>query len=942
MVLFSILGLAVCSIAHSIEDVNGPWPPLPVDVEALRSSLLALRRSPQQPLTSQNRQHLAVSRANSFAHPHSHSQGWLALRVHFTVPVNSATLAALADVVDGAVTASLGHGAFAVTCKAEALNRIRSFPGVASVRLRTAIDKRASHLAPAFHATNAPSNATTDRGHIHVHCRCLQPSQSCASRIESILKAHDCAVSSSHAPQYKAMGVCPARAAAAASAAVANLGEVDWVEETLPFVAHDFASRQILWDGNASFFNASYASALNGSGQIIAIADTGLDMTNCFFHYGQTANFANTNTRIDAGNVHTYWTMDDCSQCGQCPRACSDLIDLEGHGTHVSGIAAGRANTALSGGGAAAKENGLAAGASIFFQDISASSGIITPPIHLEQLFSPAYSAGARVHSNSWGCSADKPTDCNSYSLSASEVDAFMNDHPDFLVVFAAGNSGSVDSSVIGTVGSPATCKNCLSVGSSNIGLAGAAHNWQYTSTLDMCKRSDRDGKFSLPSPCCSAGEDAGSACSLLALSCCPWDPQTVCCFNEAAATANASASGKPMMSHRTLSYFSSVGPTRDGRLKPDVVAPGNMIASSNSRANFGNSASVHCNPPPAASSTNVDWSARAVQLMSGTSMATPAIAAVAAIVRQWFQEGWYPSGSPNANATINPSAALVRAVIAASATSLNANAPLNTPPSAKSGWGLPSLARALYVSSAGGSSRIIVVDASSFPPGGSASVRHGVCNVVTALCSGGHLQVALAWTDLPGHPSAIQQLVNDLDLLVWSIPAQGAQTTLLYGNGAAVADSLNNLEKVSTTCSHGHNVTVAVCGAVVLSPIQFYALVISGAIVASTLTAINTSQAVMDAAANGRSVQVTVQWLCCHRSSHSLFRVWDLALFPQVHRVQLLVTAAARSLPALSSRTSHLPALAQTRTYPSRWPICCAFPFQLALSMAEATPSFK
>jgi len=872
MLLFSIFGLAG-AVTKGSEDVTRVWLPLPVDVDLLRTSLLALRRSPPQPLTSQNRQHLAVSRANSFGRSHSNAQGQglQSYLVFFTVPVHSGTLAALAEVADGAVMASVGGGVFALACRTEALKRIRSFPGVASVRLRSAADKRAKYSGLAFHAKSASagdssssSGATADHGLVHLHCRCIQPSQSCASRIELILKTRGCDVSSSPAPHHKVMGACAAFAAAAALAAVAELGEVDWVEEAPTFVAHDFASKQILWDGNTILFNASYASVLNGSGQLIAIADTGLDLTNCFFHYGQAITSANTNTRIDAGNVHTYWTMQNCQECGQCPRACSDFIDLEGHGTHVAGIAAGRANVALSGGSAAAAENGLAAGASIFFQDISASSGSITPPIHLEQLFAPAHSAGARVHSNSWGCSADKPTGCNAYSLSAYEVDAFMSKHPDFLVVFAAGNSGSLDGSIIGTVGSPATCKNCLSVGSSNIGLAGAARNWEYTSTLDMCERAVGYA------PCCgmtAVGQEAGSACSLLALTCCPSDPQTLCCSSEAAATANASAGGKLQMSHTTLSYFSSVGPAADGRFKPDVVAPGNMIASANARANFGRAAAVHCDPPPAASSSNVDWGARAVKLMSGTSMAAPAISAVAAIVRQWFQEGWYPSGSPDASATINPSSALVRAVIAASAASSPPGSPPPPPPSPKAGWGLPSLARALYIKSAAASPRVAVVDSSSFPPGGSASVRHGACNVATVLCSGGRVQIALAWTDVAGHPSAVQQLVNDLDLLVWSKPSETAQTVLLHGNGngngAAVADSLNNLETVSTSCATGSNITAAVCGAVVLSPLQVYALVISGAVDPSTLAATNASQAVVDAAAAARSVQVRARNDC-------------------------------------------------------------------------------
>jgi hypothetical protein len=149
------------------------------------------------------------------------------------------------------------------------------------------------------------------------------------------------------------------------------------------------------------------------------------------------------------------------------------------------------------------------------------------------------------------------------------------------------------------------------------------------------------------------------------------------------------------------------------------------------------------------------------------------------------------------------------------------------------------------------------VVDASSVPPAGSASVAHGAHNVVTAACTGGKVIVALSWTDPPGHPSASLQLVNDLDLLVWSKVDQDAAPVLLYGNGDSVADSRNNLETVSTSCAAGSTITAAVYGAVVLSPLQFYALVLSGAVSQSTLAAVNASEKVIQAAAAGRSVQV-------------------------------------------------------------------------------------
>ena len=67
------------------------------------------------------------------------------------------------------------------------------------------------------------------------------------------------------------------------------------------------------------------------------------------------------------------------------------------------------------------------------------------------------------------------------------------------------------------------------------------------------------------------------------------------------------------------MAYFSSIGPTFDNRIKPDVVAPGHATFSSRSSG----SATQTCE----------------VAGMSGTSMATPATAGIAAQIRQYFED---------------------------------------------------------------------------------------------------------------------------------------------------------------------------------------------------------------------------------------------------------------------------------------------------------------
>ena len=97
-----------------------------------------------------------------------------------------------------------------------------------------------------------------------------------------------------------------------------------------------------------------------------------------------------------------------------------------------------------------------------------------------------------------------------------------------------------------------------------------------------------------------------------------------------------------------TMASFSSRGPTTDGRLKPDVVAPGTWVLS------------VRAAQAPDGSfwaPFNQDYA-----YMGGTSMATPLSAGGAAIVREWLNK---------ARGIAAPSAALLKAVIINGATQL-------------------------------------------------------------------------------------------------------------------------------------------------------------------------------------------------------------------------------------------------------------------------------
>lgn len=122
------------------------------------------------------------------------------------------------------------------------------------------------------------------------------------------------------------------------------------------------------------------------------------------------------------------------------------------------------------------------------------------------------------------------------------------------------------------------------------------------------------------------------------------------------------------MFTENNMAVFSSLGPTSDARIKPELVAPG-----------FNTSPSLHCEPSSVCHLTLVRLvsaltgnqapnmcgspASGVLTTKTGTSMATPAIAGNLALIRQYFVDGFYPTARRNASNSLNPSASLVKAV---------------------------------------------------------------------------------------------------------------------------------------------------------------------------------------------------------------------------------------------------------------------------------------
>jgi hypothetical protein len=199
------------------------------------------------------------------------------------------------------------------------------------------------------------------------------------------------------------------------------------------------------------------AAGLTGAGIVLGVSDTGVDENSCFFRdpvLGKVPRSA------DLTKPHTDNRYRKVIQYVNFSGSGGDYNS--GHGSHVSATLAGNcvscdANTA--------QYNGMASAAKLAVFDIGvddAQQDLVLPE-DMGFVFGAAQSAGARVHSNSWG------GDIFYDSLSL-ETDEFLYRNKNFLVFFAAGNSGSSGKE---TVLSPGTAKNAVAVACTESGHSG-------------------------------------------------------------------------------------------------------------------------------------------------------------------------------------------------------------------------------------------------------------------------------------------------------------------------------------------------------------------------------------------------------------------------------------------------------------------------------------
>eukprot|EP00761_Pharyngomonas_kirbyi_P007435 gb/GECH01007445.1/.p1 GENE.gb/GECH01007445.1/~~gb/GECH01007445.1/.p1 ORF type:complete len:1035 (+),score=187.90 gb/GECH01007445.1/:1-3105(+) len=646
---------------------------------------------------------------------------------------------------------------------------------------------------------------------------------------------------------------------------------VHWIEPVIKNTIDNKYAIGIVHSGLMSYCNdndcINYQSPIHqrdvtGKGEIVCVGDSGLDSRHCMFNDNETPvpYVSDDETMDDAvlsshRKISAYWEF-------------MDKYDYtSGHGTHVSGTVAGdnRYNSSF---------NGIAPKARIILTDLgcndpegckcpdgiscscdgrdndrcSPSTNSIYPPSdYNEQLFPFCKKNGGHIHTNSWGGGAGA-----GYFSSAMEIDQYMHENDDFLVIFSAGNSG--DDWGYSSVNSQGNSKNAIIVGSSDNTKQSsiddveyytdykAIENSIYQNYVGWCDYEDKDNFKYNPHACQFFNStikpkfdpngnynQTSSFCCLREGYCDRGDcgcqmPTTggsngrSCCKKCRVESVQGIASNTPAW----VSSYSSRGPTLDYRIKPDLLAPGGGLISAR------------------APGFDKDYSCGKkkgfIDLVhkSGTSMSAPVVAANAALVRQYFKEGYYKSGDRDPDNGFEPSATLVKAMLIASGEHRRGfysaeqrrwsqfDDDDTSPTKFIEGFGTIRLDKVLSFND-------FNQDYNLYTNINQSSLRTGEVHTyeISVYKSATPLKITLVWNDPPQSPIAGKKLlINDLDLKVH----RKYFSSYLMGNTMTESsDERNNVEQVILSPPDPGDYTITISGALVPQPEQSYTLLIGG-----------------------------------------------------------------------------------------------------------------
>jgi hypothetical protein len=250
-------------------------------------------------------------------------------------------------------------------------------------------------------------------------------------------------------------------------------------------------------------------------------------------------------------------------------------------------------------------------------------------------------------------------------------------------------------------------------------------------------------------------------------------------------------------------------GPTSrpDNRRKPEICAPGCGINAAEAGSGCGCMSISRC----------------------ATSFATPVIAGAAALVRQYYMEGFYPTGVRDLPNHRVPSGALIKATL------LNSTIPMTDEqdyPNNREGWGLIKLDNTLFF--AGGPRNLFIADVLNAD---GLSKGQSRAHNITVRSNTQPLKITLVWSDPPATIGTGKALVNDLNLIVTSPDGDIFRGNINFSGGFSlpqpqpVADDSNNVEMVIVQNPVPGTWTIKVECVAANIGLQGYALVATAAI---------------------------------------------------------------------------------------------------------------
>ncbi|KAG2387859.1 hypothetical protein C9374_001453 [Naegleria lovaniensis] len=535
---------------------------------------------------------------------------------------------------------------------------------------------------------------------------------------------------------------------------------VNYITRTTRIGLDNLEINKMVQNGGGNNNTYFWNHGITGEGEVLAFTDTGIDPNHCFFS-GVNESYVNVNM---TNRKIVYIDIQG---------GLGDYADNHGHGTHVAGTLAGIPSNFTP---SVNNEIGVAIGAKLYVVDGDKTSGLISfssISTYLRNAFNRAKSC---ISSNSWGCNPK-------YSCSF-----------DCVCQQTLANGTKV----------PISNDECLaSIGRRCCEFCNKYDFYGYDLDNYLGTVNDQVTFFG------SAGNSASMA--LLGT------------IGGSAPSKNGVAVGS-MYSKDTMSSFSSRGPTVDGRIKPDIVTPGDGIAS-------------------ALTKTSCSLTSK-----SGTSMACPAAAGAAGLVRHYFnknnQQKLKELEIGNKTVTgLTLSGTLVKAMMIHSGEQMigsaaNLGYPMSQLPVPNNffGFGRVNL------------QNVLKIDADPFSVnkiGNLSIVNRMYLDVLDSVkfqfqaTRMTNVKVTITWYDLPSSLSekeAVKKLINDLDLLV---TVQNSTTSVLktfYGNleltNNSAHDSVNTVESVTVNAiPSGSFVNISVTAKSTNKGKQAFSMVVTGGI---------------------------------------------------------------------------------------------------------------